>query len=280
VTGQPSLYPAASLEDALAALAERGERGVPLAGATWIMRAPLREESLAADFVAISRIAALRAIEADAGAVRIGACVTHAELAAYLDALPDLGALRSAAAQAANPAIRNVATVGGNLAAAGFCASDLVPALLSLDAAVEVERLGGKEHMPFAAFLGLRGRLPAGSLVTHVVVPRRPRASVHARLPLRRAGDYPVAIVSVAVETGAGGTLSAVRIAVGSVETVARRWTRLEGALTGQRPSPERAAELAEAALGDFQGRDGVEAPGWYRVKVLPSLVRRAFQSL
>jgi aerobic carbon-monoxide dehydrogenase medium subunit len=278
--GQASLYLATSREDALGALAERGDRGVPLAGATWIMRAPLRRESLDADFVAISRIGAFRAIEADGGDVRIGACVTHAELAAYLDPLPGLGALKSAAAQAANPAIRNVATLGGNVATAGFHASDLVPALLSLDAAVEVEWLGGRERIPFGAFLGRRARLPAGSLVTHVILPRRPGASAHARLPLRRAGDYPVANVSVAVETDGRGTLSAVRIAVGSVEAVARRWTRLEDALIGQRPSPERAAELAEASIGDFEGRDGVEAPGWYRVQVLPSLVRKAFEFL
>ncbi len=275
-----SLYLASSLEDALAALAERGDRGVPLAGATWIMRAPIRRESLDADFVAISRIEKLRRIEADDRVIRIGACVTHAELAALLDPLPGFEALRSAAAQSANPAIRNFATLGGNLGAVDFHASDLIPALLSLDAAVEVEWLGGKERLTLGEFLGRRGRLPAGSLVTHVVVPRCSGTSAHVRLPLRRAGDYPVATVSIAAETEAGGTLRSVRIAVGSVEAVARRWRRLESALVGQRTSPQLAAELAESCVGDFQGREGVEAPGWYRVKVLPSLVRKAFQSL
>ena len=273
-----SLYLATSLEGGLAALAERGDRGVPLAGATWIMRAPIRNERLDADFVAISRIVDLRGIDADARAIRIGACVTHAELAAF--PLPGCEALKSAAAQSANPAIRNVATLGGNLGAAGFHASDLVPALLSLDAAVEVEWQGGEERFNLGEFLGRRGRLPSGSLVTHVVVPRCPGTSAHVRLPLRRAGDYPVANVSISAETDASGTLREVRIAVGSVEATARRWTRLEGALVGQKKSPELAAELAESCIGDFQGRDGVDAPGWYRVKVLPSLVRKAFQSL
>jgi aerobic carbon-monoxide dehydrogenase medium subunit len=275
-----SIYLASSLEHGLAALAERGDRGVALAGATWIMRAPIRRESLDGDFVAISRIEELRRIEADDRAIRIGACVTHAELAALLAPLPGCEALKSAAAQSANPAIRNFATLGGNLGAADFHASDLIPALLSLDAAVEVEWLGGKERLTLDDYLGRRGRLPAGSLVTHVVVPRCPGISAHVRLPLRRAGDYPVASLSIAAETDAGGILRGVRIAVGSVEAVARRWTHLETALKGRSMSPELAAELAEASVGDFQGRDGVEAPGWYRVKVLPSLVRKAFQSL
>jgi carbon-monoxide dehydrogenase medium subunit len=37
---------------------------------------------------------------------------------------------------------------------------------------------------------------------------------------------------------------------------------------------------MAEEHAGDFKGRDGVEAPGWYRTKVLASLVRRAVTEL
>ena len=39
---------------------------------------------------------------------------------------------------------------------------------------------------------------------------------------------------------------------------------------------PVRAADLAAVRAGEFCGRDGVDAPGWYRVSVLPHLVRRA----
>ena len=43
---------------------------------------------------------------------------------------------------------------------------------------------------------------------------------------------------------------------------------------------PQSAGESAEAVSTDFVGRDGIEAPGWYRVEVLPALVRRAVQAL
>ena len=100
------------------------------------------------------------------------------------------------------------------------------------------------------------------------------------RLPLRKAGDYPVAIVSVSAEVDPEGRIGNPRISVGSVEAVARRWTRLEAGLDGSLLSPEIAFEHAQSMAADFVGRDGIEAPGWYRVKVLPVLVRRAFEAL
>jgi carbon-monoxide dehydrogenase medium subunit len=97
---------------------------------------------------------------------------------------------------------------------------------------------------------------------------------------LRKAGDYPVAIVSIAVTLDPRGVVKSARVAVGSVEPVARRWRRLEADLNGQPLDPNLAADRAESLCGDFQGRDGVEAPGWYRVKVLPNLVRRAIGAI
>jgi carbon-monoxide dehydrogenase medium subunit len=87
------LYMAPSLDDAVAALAERGRHGALLAGATWIMRAPLRQERHDLSYVAISKIAALRELSVGDREVSIGACVTHAELARELAAIPDCRAL-------------------------------------------------------------------------------------------------------------------------------------------------------------------------------------------
>src|ERR1700733_8175272 len=78
------------------------------------MRAPIRREDLAARYVAIGRIEALRALEADNQEARIGACATHAEIAEFLSPFPEFEGLRAAAGNSANPAVRNVATIGGN----------------------------------------------------------------------------------------------------------------------------------------------------------------------
>jgi aerobic carbon-monoxide dehydrogenase medium subunit len=274
------LYVARTLNDAVAALTDRGPDGAPLAGATWIMRAPLRGDRHNLFYVAISKIGALRQLTVHDREVSIGACVTHAELASQLASMPDCRALMLAAGSAANPAVRQVATIGGNLCAANFAAADLVPALLCLDAEVELEAPGGTERMAVSCFLDIRASLKPGHLVRRVIVPRAPHRSVHVRLPLRKAGDYPVAIVSLAVTLNASGVVTVARAAVGSVEPTARRWQELEADLINQPLDPQRAADKAENHCGAFKARDGVEAPGWYRLKVLPSLVRRAVREL
>jgi aerobic carbon-monoxide dehydrogenase medium subunit len=270
---------APTLEDAVAALAERGHDGAPLAGATWIMRAPLRQEKHLS-YVAIGRIGALRDVSIGDRDVSIGACTTHAEIARELASLPDCRALAMAAGGSANPAIRQVATIGGNLCAANFAAADLIPALLCLDAEIELQGSQGVDRMPLNRFLETRASLAPGKLVRRVIIARAPRRSVHVRLPLRKAGDYPVAIFSLAVTLNASGAIMSTKAAVGSVEPVARRWPELEADLIGRPLDPAHAAEKAERHAAVFRARDGVEAPGWYRVKVLPSLVRKAVTAL
>ncbi|MGX1309136.1 carbon-monoxide dehydrogenase medium subunit [Amorphus suaedae] len=274
------LHVATSLDDAVAVLAANGGDAVPMAGATWIMRAPLRAEALHPLYVALGRVADLRGVAVGEAEIAIGACVTHAELAAALAPLADCRGLAKAAGASANPAVRSVATVGGNLASADFAAADLVPALLAADAAVEIAGPSGRERMPLARYLEARAGLEAGRIVAKVIVPRAERRSAHARLPLRVAGDYPVAIVSLSVALGADGTIADARVAVGSVEPVARRWGALEAALAGQPLDAEAAGRLAAGCTDGFEGRDGVEASGAYRVRVLPALVRRAVAAL
>ncbi|MDR3495765.1 MAG: FAD binding domain-containing protein [Ancalomicrobiaceae bacterium] len=275
-----SLHVASNLPDALAALHDLGPEGAPIAGATWIMRAPIRQEGFAKAYVALTRIPDLRQCDINAEDIVIGACVTHDELAHALAGLADLKVLADAAARSANPAIRRVATVGGNLCSFDFAAADLVCALLCLDATVELRSRQGSDRMSIEQFLEQRLTIEPGTLIARVIVRRRPRRSAHVRLPLRKAGDYPVAIVSMAITSGCGDAAETVSIAVGSVERQARRWARLEADVTGKTLSAERIGELAEAYAGDFTGRDDIDAPGWYRVKVLPSLVRRAAREL
>ena len=244
------------------------------------MRASLREERHDLSYVAISKIASLRELSVGEREVSIGACVTHAEIARELTSVPDCRALALAASDAANPAIRQVATIGGNLCAANFAAADLVPALLCLDTEIELHGLGGAEQIPLSRFLEIRTSLAPGRLVRRVIVRRTPRRSVHVRLPLRKAGDYPVAIFSLAVTLDAAGVVTSATAAVGSVEAAARRWHELEAELIGHPLDPAHAAEKAEHHCATLRARDGVEAPGWYRLKVLPNLVRKAANAM
>ncbi len=271
-----SIYVARSLPAALDALNECGSSGAPFAGGTWIMRSPVRHEPHKPHYVAIGKIAELTAIRIDAEIVEIGAMVTHASLASVLADLPEFDVLATAAGRSANPAIRAMATIGGNLSTSGFAAADCVPALLCLDAEVDVSSRGDRERIGLERFLKIRPTLEPGRLLTRIILPRRDRRTAHARLPLRKSGDYPAAIVSLAVSLDAAARVQTARIAVGSVEPVARRWERLEAALVGRPLDPPQAAQAAAELADEFTGRDSVDMPAWYRVSVVPSLVRRA----
>jgi carbon-monoxide dehydrogenase medium subunit len=273
------LYVATNLSDALEALAERGADGVPVAGATWIMRAGLRGEPRSRAYVAISGIPELSEIDVTDREIRIGACVTHAVLARVLAGIPGCRALSEAAAQSANPAVREMATVGGNLAARDFAAADLPPALTALGARVDVASASGTQRLSMEDFLRWRENGRVGALVSQVVVPRTAWLSSHVRLPLRKAGDYPVAIVSMAVERD-GHRIAEARVSVGSVERTSRRWESLERMLRGATLDPDAIAQQAKDLVDDFDARDGVEAAGWYRKQVLPVLVARALKAI
>ena len=193
-------YVAPSLAAALDTLNDYGPDGAAFAGGTWIMRAPIRHQPLKTHYVAIGKIPELTVIRIGTDAIEIGAAVTHAALTAALTDLPEFAVLAAAAGRSANPAIRAMATIGGNLSASDFSAADCVPALLCLDTQVEVSSRDGHERISIDAFLKRRSTFAPGQLLTKIVVPRSGHKTAHSRLPLRKAGDYPVAIVSLSVD--------------------------------------------------------------------------------
>jgi aerobic carbon-monoxide dehydrogenase medium subunit len=267
------------LDDAVSALAELGTDGAPLAGGTWIMRAAIRGEPQRRFYVGLGRIPELKAVECGEDEIRIGACVTHMGLVAALSEIPQCRGLVTAASKAANPSVRQMATIGGNLSTWNFPASDLLPALLCVDACVDLQSPNRSERISIERFLEVRRTIEPGTLVARVAIPRKPWRTGHARLPLRKAGDYPVAIVSVAASIDGGGKVDEIRVGVGSVESSARRWHELEHELLGKPLDAAVAQKVALARSDDFTGRESVEAPAWYRVQVLPAVVRRAVEA-
>lgn len=252
---------------------------LPMGGATWLMRASIRGEQLAGDYVALSGIPELATVS-QSDNITVGAAVTHAQLAAAIAGEPSLRGLYTAASTSANPMIRNMATIGGNICTVAFPAADLVPALLSLEADVVIVGKNHHERLPLERYLLLRADLQPGTLLTFVIVPKAPVISAHARLTLRAAGDYPVAIFSAAIVLTPDRVVERARIAVGSVAPVPHRWAEMETAMMGRRLSADDAAVTAERLKATLDCRDGIEAPGWYRRDVIPTLARRAVASL
>lgn len=280
VSPHPKFILAKDVTEALSALQRLGDKAIPVAGATWVMRAPIRQEKADLIFVDLSHIEALRAISVDDHEVVIGALATQENIANALYAHKDMAALAVAAGHTANPAIRRMATIGGNICTTSFAASDLVPALLALDARIETQSIGSTRVSPIIAFLAGRDTRPHTDLVTRIFIPRAQKSSAHVRLTLRKAGDYPVANLSVAITLNANGEIDTAAAALGSVEPVARRWTEFETAIVGRKPIPSDMQDIAASHTDKFSGRDTPGTPGWYRLRVIPNLVSKAFKIL
>ena len=76
------------------------------------------------------------------------------------------------------------------------------------------------------------------------------------------------------------GRVAAPRIAVASVDNQPRRRMGLEDALRGEVASKVKIKEVAFDQIGAVTGRDGPDAPGWYRLRVLPRLASDALADL
>lgn len=272
------IYEPTTYEDAINALTANNPNVKALAGGTWIMRSMLRKEDPASTYVPLGGLPQLSSLKFGEY-MKMGACLSHADIAKGLPVGRSLDVLRQAAGNSANPSIRQMATLGGNLATEEFAAADLVPALLCLDAEVTAASAGGDMTLPLSEYLERRSELKSNTLVTGVQVPKATEDSfsAHARLTMRRrGGDYPVGIVSLSFELDEENVVSGIRAAVGSVEQTARRWTELEEALMGRPLEAEHAGQVSAGLISTLNAREGNGASAWYRREIVPSLVRRA----
>jgi aerobic carbon-monoxide dehydrogenase medium subunit len=229
-----------------------------------------------ASLVSLRRIDALRGIEYQPdGGLRIGAMVTHAELAALQASAPGPALLAKAARVVAYPAVRTRGTIGGSVALADPSA-DYPAALMAAGATVELGAATGTRRVAARDFfLGLfeTARLP-GEIVLAIHLPAGPAGggSAYEKLTLV-AGDF--AIVSVAAvagaEAGAGAAddLVTVDVAVGGCGSVPIRLSGIE---------PDDGALLAAGRdlARTCRPSDDHRASAAYRRRVLPELVRRA----
>ena len=270
----PALASPTSLDEAVRALAEAGGGAEPLAGATWVMRALQRGEGFAPAYVSLRGLPELAGARIGERA-SLGTLLTHDELGRLEPGCGPLGALAQAARASAFPAVRAVATLGGNICARGFVEADLTPALLALGAEVEVASAADVATLPLDDYLDRR---PAG-IVTRVTLPLPAgRRSAYERLTVRGGGEYPVCGVAVALELAAGSRrIAAAAVAATSLAERPLLLPAAAAALAGVALADEAAVLAAgRAGCAGLPERDGLDAPGWYRLAVLPALLRDA----
>ena len=201
-----------------------------------------------------------RAIGNDATGLRIGAAATMADILASRD----VEFLHPVARVIGGPAIRNMATVGGNLFAANPY-GDLATALLALDAQVVMT---DGQSQPIEAFLA--GRDSSRSLVAAVTIPRVEPGTFRFR-KVSRVKPKGVSVMSIAVTL----QRSDPRVAFGNMAPVPTRAKAAERVLAGN------ATDFAGAAAACLEGLSPVTDPlatDWYRREVAPVHLARLLQ--
>ncbi len=269
-----------TLEEALAARA-RGPLTI-LAGGTDIYPARVGRP-LDDDILDISAIESLRGIARDGGARdgawRIGATTTWSDLiAADLPVLFD--GLKQAAREVGGWQVQNAGTIAGNLCNASP-AADGVPALLALDAVVELASARGRRQIPLADFVqGNRRTACAGDeMVTAILVPAR---SDNARSRFLKLGARRYLVISIVmaagcVETGDDGRVRAIALALGACSEVACRLPALEQALLGKPLDP---GLVEPGHLDALAPIDDCRASAGYRREAALELTRRLVAAL
>ena len=315
-----------SVDEAVALLAEAGPSAVVIAGGTDLV--PNLKHELAAPelVVSLGSIPELREIRReDDGTLAIGAMVTIAEVASDERVRAQAPVLAQAASLVAGPQLRTMGTLGGNVmldtrcqwinqsyfwrSALGFClkkdgtlchvvaggakcvaaaSNDSAPALMTLDAQLELEGPAGASRVPIEGFWLADGiynkRLSPGQILTAVRIPPTPSGHRGAYGKLRERGsiDYPMLGVAVRLDLEDGAVARA-DLVVTALAAQPKRLAKPAQLLVGSRPASASFDEAVEAAaaLAYKQCKPLPNIPGdaEWRHEMVPVYVRRTLRA-
>jgi carbon-monoxide dehydrogenase medium subunit len=229
--------------------------------------------------VDIGRLDALRAIEATDSGVRVGALARHGEIAASELLAEHCPLLPEAAAQIADPAVRNRGTLGGNIAHADP-ASDLPAVLVALEATIHLLGPGGQRQVAAGDFFIdlLMTDLRPAEVITHVELPRLGAGTGSCYLKVEHPASGYAVCGAAALLRFEGGSVAAARLAFNGIAARPLDATAVGAALVGGAAADEAIAAAVDAhlAVGDPLG--DVHASGEYRVQLAKVYGKRALR--
>ena len=269
-----------SVEEAVSALAQAGADAKILAGGQSLvpmLNFRLLRPSILVD---INRIPGLAYVKEADGTLRIGALAREVDLDESAVVRERYPLIADATRVIADPIVRNLATVAGNLAH-GDPANDHPAVMLALDAEVTATGPAGERRIPISAFFTgpFETALRPDELLTEIRVPAPAPRSGGAYVKLeRKVGDFATAAVAAQVTLATDGTCATVGIALTNVGLTPIKATQAEAALRGKRPDEatiKQAAQLAaDAAQPDADLRGSVE----YKKDMVRVLTARALR--
>ncbi len=266
-----------SVKEAVAMLTDLGEDARPLAGGHSLI--PMMKLRLAAPahLVDLGGIGELRGIRAEGGDLVIGAMTTQHELIADATLAAKLPILRETALVIADPQVRYVGTLGGNVAN-GDPGNDMPAVMLCLGATYHVAGKGGERRIAARDFYegAYLTALEPGEMVTAVRIPAPPQGHGAAYEKLKRkVGDYATAAAAV-ILTQSQGRIATCSIGLTNVAETplwAEEAAKIVVGSALDAATVKKAAAAAEVIASPASDNRG---PAAYRKKMAGVMVTRA----
>jgi carbon-monoxide dehydrogenase medium subunit len=280
IPGRFEYHVPGAVPEAIALLAEYGEDAKLLAGGQSLI--PLMRFRLAqpAHLIDIGRIDGLSYLRESDGFLQIGAMTREADLEGDPLIVERYPILADASAVIADPLVRNLATVGGNLAHADP-ANDHPAVMLAVRAEVVAEGPRGRRTIASDdLFLDtFTTALDHDELLVEIRVPRPTPGSGGAYIKLeRKVGDFAIVGVAASVTLNAQGRFDHVGIGLTNVGPTPLRAAQAEASLLGEAPDEAILRRAGELAAQEAQPVDDLRGPADYKRAVVRTLTVRALR--
>jgi carbon-monoxide dehydrogenase medium subunit len=266
-----------SVKEAVSLLAQWGDDGRALAGGHSLI--PMMKLRLAtpAHLVDLAGISELEGVRADGNDVVIGAMVTQHELVAAELLTAKVPLLRETSLQVADPQVRYVGTIGGNVAN-GDPGNDMPAVMMCLGASYHVMGQGGERRIAARDFYqgAYFTALETGNVLTAVRIPVPPAGHGYAYEKLKRKiGDYATAAAAV-VLTMAGGKVETCSIGLTNVAETPLWAEEAANILVGSTLDAATVKKAVAAAEAITAPAADARGPAHYRTKMAGVMLTRA----
>ncbi|MEW6229794.1 MAG: xanthine dehydrogenase family protein subunit M [Bacillota bacterium] len=265
-----------SLDEAVSFLARFGPEARVIAGGTDLVVEMKEDKRAPGVLVDISRLSELRGVRVEGDAVRVGALVTHAEVAGSPLVRSAAPVLAAACGQIGSPQIRARGTIGGNLCTASP-AGDCIPPLFALEASVEVAGQGGTRTIDVESFFvgPKKSALAPDEIVLGVRFPALGADYVSFFRKLGQRKSLAISVVSVAfvARRVRPDVFEGVKVALGAVAPTVVRARTVERALSGKSLDIETARHVSKLAFRDCMPITDIRGSQGYRQEMACNLL-------
>jgi len=226
----------------------------------------------------INRVAGLSYIKEEGGYLKIGGLTREAELELSPMVRSKYPILADTTHVIADPQVRNLATVGGNLAH-GDPANDHPATMMALGAQVVANGPKGERVIPIESFFVslFTTALELDEILTEIRVPIPPPRSAGAYLKLeRKVGDFATAAVAAQLTLDEKGACQRVGIGLTNVAATPLKAKKAESALHGKQADDAALTRAAQLAAEEAEPSSDLRGPAEYKRGLVKELAKRA----